>query len=98
MNYQTQYLIYHAQPYQIITYLQAIVTYFNVLITFDVRLIVSFTINFVRGKALLALPLKRQNCKFCVESDVTTVTSVSNLLLNYVHIVTNASIVSNGIL
>lgn len=57
MNYQTQCLIYHAQPYQIIAYLQATVTYFNVLIMFDVN-IVSFTINFVRGKALLVLPLK----------------------------------------
>ena len=57
MNYQTQCLIYHAQPYQIIAYLQATVTYFNVLIMFDVS-IVSFTINFVRGKALLELPLK----------------------------------------
>ena len=57
MNYQTQCLIYHAQPYQMIAYLQATVTYFNVLIMFDVN-IVSFTINFVRGKALLVLPLK----------------------------------------
>ena len=57
MNYQTQCVIYHAQPYQIIAYLQATVTYFNVLIMFDVN-IVSFTINFVRGKALLVLPLK----------------------------------------
>ena len=57
MNYQTQCLIYHAQLYQIIAYLQATVTYFNVLIMFDVN-IVSFTINFVRGKALLVLPLK----------------------------------------
>ena len=57
MNYQTWYLIYHAQPYQIIAYLQANVTYFNVLIPFDVS-IVSFTINFVRGKALLLLLVK----------------------------------------
>ena len=57
MNYQTQCLIYHAQPYQIIAYLQATVTYFNVLILFDVS-IVSFTITFVRGKALLVVPVK----------------------------------------
>ena len=57
MNYQTQCLIYHAQPYQIIAYLQATVTYFNVLIMFDVN-IVSFTINFCKRQSIVGTATK----------------------------------------